>query len=137
MLACEWSIFVCSLLILATKPYIPKTVTSLCAAFSTPSSKSPPVLITTYSTTHGTIADVRTPLSIQARPLSGDGIDLFINIFKGDPQKKWDKELSKKVRVLGERSWANLLTAHRSTPSGRDYIRLAIQPSEMNISTIS
>jgi hypothetical protein len=69
-------------------------MSSISAAFSNPHGKSSPVLQTTNSTVYTTSADSRPALFLQTA-LSSDGL---LSIFKTDPQKKADKELSVKVR---------------------------------------
>jgi len=59
-----------------------------------------------YSTIHTTSTDSRPGFFLQTQPSSSDGI---IGLFKADPQKKVDKELSNKVRLHEARNTEALL----------------------------
>ncbi|CAG8975158.1 hypothetical protein HYALB_00004457 [Hymenoscyphus albidus] len=75
-------------------------MSSIFAAFSNPHGKGVPVAETTCHTIHATTANDRPGFLLQIRPLSSDGL---FSMFKSDPQKKMDKELSNKIQKIRDR----------------------------------
>lgn len=65
------------------------SVTSLCAAFPKLNGKSSLLLQLTQRLIQATTANSRPGFFLQTRPISGDGI---LGLFKGDSQKKSDKD---------------------------------------------
>jgi hypothetical protein len=78
------------------------SLSSISAAFSNPHGKSSPLRQTSYSIIHTTSTDSRPGFFLQTRPNSSDGI---FTLFKADPQKKVDRELSNKVRLPRLATW--------------------------------
>lgn len=70
------------------------SISSIFAAFSNPHGKGLPITETTRDKIHATTANSRPGFLLQIRPISSDGL---FSLFKPDPQKKMDKELSNKV----------------------------------------
>ncbi|TVY45208.1 hypothetical protein LOCC1_G003507 [Lachnellula occidentalis] len=88
-----------SLLIPRKRKSFSKSMSSISAAFSNPHGKSSPILQTTRSTIYTSSANSRPGLFLQTA-VSSDGL---LSIFKTDPQKKADKELSTKISKIKDR----------------------------------
>ncbi|TVY20160.1 hypothetical protein LARI1_G001428 [Lachnellula arida] len=89
----------CPPLILRKRKPFSKSMSSISAAFSNPHGKSSPILQTTTSTIYTSSANSRPGLFLQTT-VSSDGLR---SIFKTDPQKKADKELSVKISKIKDR----------------------------------
>ncbi|TVY31973.1 hypothetical protein LSUB1_G008364 [Lachnellula subtilissima] len=122
VLACKYLYDLSPLILRKRKPFS-KSMSSISAAFSNPHGKSSPILQTTRSTIYTSSANSRPGLFLQTA-VSSDGLR---SIFKTDPQKKADKELSAKISKIKDR-----LQQHGFTGIEDEQVNYALSSEQAN-----